>query len=379
VDLRQRLATAAVRRTAVLVVEVPGWARTRWAVERDLRRRGWRSALSPADADLLVTCGRPDSRLEDALDLVWTQLPGPRARAEVLTPAAVADVLDDAAARLRDEERQRRDAADRSVEPVLGTPARPDSPAQDGEHDMQHGDMHHGDMQHGDVHHGDMDMSPGGIPLAGAGGGDRDGLDLDVLHVPLGPVLPCWPAGLLLHCTLHGDVVAEARPEVLGAAAVSPPRAGSYRTPPDRLDRAAQVLTLAGWDAAAIEAVRLRDDLLDAADPRSCAPALDRLTRRVRRSRALRWSLHGLGRVDPEFRRLHGLADGLDGDVRDRLLDLLTAARSALEDGQPAGSPTRVDVVPHLVTGLELSAVRLVVASLDLDTTVRHHVQTAPP
>ncbi|SDY71953.1 hypothetical protein SAMN05661080_04393 [Modestobacter sp. DSM 44400] len=358
-DLRQRLATVAVHRTSALVVEVPGWARTRWAVEREVRRRGWRLAVSPADADLLVTCGRPGPRLADALDLVWAQLPGPRARLDVPTSTAVADALNEAAAQLRDDERQRRDAADRPVEPAMGTPAEDDSTAEDdgdAQEDDDHGDMDMGG-DHGDM---DMDMEPGGIPLASGGGGDRDGLDLDVLHVPLGPVLPCWPPGLLLHCTLHGDVVAEARFEVLGAAAGSPPPRRTYRTPADRLDRAAQLLTLAGWDDAATQAARLRDDLLDAADPAFCVPVLDRLTRRVRRSRSLRWSLRGLG-------------DGPGGDVWDRLLELLEEARAGLAGQQPAGSPTPVDVVPDLVAGLEFSAVRLVVASLDLDPTAQHH------
>ena len=55
----------------------------------------------------------------------------------------------------------------------------------------------------------DMDMSPSGIPLA-EGGDDRDGLEMDVLHLPLGPVLPHWPAGVVLRCTLQGDVVVAA-------------------------------------------------------------------------------------------------------------------------------------------------------------------------
>ncbi len=63
----------------------------------------------------------------------------------------------------------------------------------------------------------DMEMAPSGIPLA-EGGEDRDGLEMDVLHLPLGPVLPHWPAGLVLRCALQGDVVVEATAEVLAAA-----------------------------------------------------------------------------------------------------------------------------------------------------------------
>ena len=53
-------------------------------------------------------------------------------------------------------------------------------------------------------------MSPDGIPLA-EGAEDRDGLEMDVLHLPLGPVLAHWPAGVVLRVTLHGDVVGRRR------------------------------------------------------------------------------------------------------------------------------------------------------------------------
>ena len=44
-------------RARVLVVEVPGWALTRVATEQAVGARGWRPALSPADADVLMVCG----------------------------------------------------------------------------------------------------------------------------------------------------------------------------------------------------------------------------------------------------------------------------------------------------------------------------------
>ncbi|NEE25830.1 hypothetical protein G3M53_10200, partial [Streptomyces sp. SID7982] len=47
-----------------------------------------------------------------------------------------------------------------------------------------------------------------GLPLAERAD-DRDGLRLDRLHVPFGPVLPDWPVGLVLRLTLQGDVVQE--------------------------------------------------------------------------------------------------------------------------------------------------------------------------
>lgn len=73
-----------------------------------------------------------------------------------------------------------------------------------------------GDMDHGDMDHGDMEMAPSGIPLA-EGAQDRDGLEMDVLHLGLGPVLAHWPAGVRLRCVLSGDVVTEATVALLDA------------------------------------------------------------------------------------------------------------------------------------------------------------------
>ncbi|WP_299951403.1 hypothetical protein [uncultured Modestobacter sp.] len=411
----------AARRTAVLVAEVPGWARTRCAVEQQVRSRGWRLADSPADADLLVVCGDPGPRFAAALDLVWAQLPGPRARAQVLDPAGVAAALDDAAAQLADEAAQRHDAGARPDEPPQGVPATdtsigadaadapdddapdddapdddaPDDDADgaappawddphpgstdqdetdqddgeapgadeatgDSDHDgdtdddsMGDGDMSHGDMGDGDM--GGMDMPmPGGIPLAGGAGDeelpDPDGLDLDVLHLPLGPVLPHWPAGLLLHTTVQGERIVAARAEVLEPAADAPAGGSLHGTPAGRWDAVATLLALAGWADTAAAAARLRDAALTDAVPERES---ERLARRVRRSRLLRWSLRGVG-VLPE------------GDAADRLAHWLA--------GTAHGQPITLQQVADLVTGLDLATARLVVASLDLDTTAREPV-----
>ena len=370
-DLTRRWARMAVGRASVLVAEVPGWAAPRLEVERAVRRRGWRLALSPADADVFLTCGAPGPRLREALDHVWTQLPGPRARADLTSAAEVDAALDGVAAALLDADAQRRDAAARPGEPDTG-PAAETGEGDGGDHEgMDDGDDDADEG--GGTDHGDMDMEmdmPGGIPLAGGGGEDRDGLDLDVLHVPLGPVLPSWPAGLVLHCTLAGDVVTEARPEVLGAAG----DAESGEPLPaavDRLDRAVAVLALAGWDAAALAFARLRDDPMTVTDPRSRLPLLDRWGRRVRRSRMLRWSLGGVGRLGGDECRRHGVDPRLAGDAHDRLLALLDEARAALEGGTAEPTRTPVDVLADVVPGHELGAVRLLVAGLDLDTGAR--------
>jgi hypothetical protein len=86
---------------------------------------------------------------------------------------------------------------------------------------MDMGGMHGMDMDGAPGMHiggmGEMDM--GGMVVRGTAmarrGMDRDGLRLDQLHLPLGPVLPDWPAGLLLRLTLQGDVIQEAEAEAL--------------------------------------------------------------------------------------------------------------------------------------------------------------------
>lgn len=409
----------------MLIAEVPGWGRTRCAVEREVRRRGWRLATSPADADALVVCGRPGPQLNAAFDLVWSQLPGPRARGVALVSRAVPAVLDQVQAELADEPQQRLDARSRGTDPAMGTPApgggvdtdggKSDAGAgsaegetQDGEHGADpagageasgdraedgshaavsagqqsesgandtgpghdnagHEDAGQGSAMHG-MDHGDMDMPmPGGIPLA-EGGEDRDGLNLDVLHVPLGPVLPGWPAGLVLRCSLQGDVVTDAQVDVLGPAEPAPVgEALIHGSPADLLDRAATLLTIAGWQDAATSAARLCDELLGTDTPESCVPALDRLIGRIRRSRLLRWSLRSRAGTagDPAAEPEPGAV--LGADPYDRLLGLLGDARAALDGGTTPLRATPLDRLPALLIGQQMAEVRLLVAGLDLD------------
>src|SRR5690625_1595772 len=125
-------------------------------------------------------------------------------------------------------------------------------------HDQMEHSGHGGHGGHGD--HSGMDMAPEGIPLA-QGGPDRDGLEMDVLHLPLGPVLPFWPAGLVLHCSLQGDVVVDAVTDVVagdnhwGGAHGSQPGL----SPAVRSDRVMALLALAGASDLAARAGRVRD------------------------------------------------------------------------------------------------------------------------
>lgn len=129
----------------VLPAVARGGAAARLGVERAVRERGWAIALSPADADLLVVCGRPDPELREAIEAVWAQLPSPRARVEIEEAAHAGDELDRARRSLGACREQRVDAAARSS----GTPPAADlehgppagaGPATGDAHDMH--DMH---------------------------------------------------------------------------------------------------------------------------------------------------------------------------------------------------------------------------------------------
>ncbi|NIL57339.1 hypothetical protein [Salinispora arenicola] len=392
------LARLAVRQAHVLVVEAVGHWLTRVAVERLTSARGWHLAVSPADADILAVCGSTGPELTRALASLWDQFPGPRARIDVASPDRAAAALEHAEAALRSTVRQQ---ADSSARAGHGTddgdrpPARHDDhpAAPHGDHPAaSHGDhpaASHGDhpaAPHGDhpaAQHAGTDtgaaQSPpgGGIALA-HGGEDRDGLEMDVLHVRLGPVLPAWPTGLVLRCHLHGDVIGEAQACVVDAAQRGH-AAGGHRTSkagPDagefaarRCDNVARVLALAGWSDAAGRARVVRDLLL--ADKRSAAATeLERLRRQLRRSRLLRLSLRRVGPLGPgELTRLR-LAPELAGDVWDRLDGMLDRADRAVSGG--TGAVTALPVTPpeavaSVVSGWDVATARLIVASLDID------------
>lgn len=377
------MADAAVAGAHVLVVEVPGWWLERVAVEQAVAARGWRPAVAPADADVLLVCGAPGAALSEVVDRLWDQLPGPRARVEMSAVEDASTAVEAAADWLRDGRRQDRDARSRAREPSVEAP----------DAGLGHGDM--GGMGHADMggmggmDHGDMGMAPGGIPLAG-GGEDRDGLEMDVLRVPLGPVLPHWPAGLVVRCSLSGDVVTGAEVEVLAAAGRPSARPAATRSAPDRprveaarrCDGVSRLLAVAGSDHAAAEARRARDELLSGAEHGATLCRLDRLHRRVTRSRTLRWMLRGLGPLDGAALAARSLPASAGGDVHDRLVAMLERARSPVgEASVETPSATAVQTVavlaalPALVTGLDLAAARLVVASLDPDIAAHVHGQ----
>ncbi|MGH3776007.1 MAG: hypothetical protein ACRDRR_09795 [Pseudonocardiaceae bacterium] len=352
------LLRVAADRPHVLLVEVPGGTHVRLAVERELRQRGWPAAGSPADADVLVIAGPVGARLRPLTDRLWQQVPGPRACLHLRDSGTVPATLDDARGRLAE-----------GGEPLTII----SNPARDPEHGSAHGGQAHGD-------HHDMEM-PGGLPMADRGE-DRDGMMLDQLHVPLGPLLPDWPAGLVVHTTLQGDVVQAARVEVLRADGAvddfwgEPWRraaAGEAVTVGDaarrrvagHLDSLARLLAVVGWSDAVVRTRWLRDDVLGGVNAEQLLPRARGLARRLRGSRTLRWLTDGVG--------AHS-----DGDVSARSLAWLSDIEQALPDVagtgpisggcEPARDPAALlAVLPGLLEGAELATARLIVASLDPD------------
>lgn len=394
-DLMTTIAKGSVRRPHVLIVEVPGWTFTRISAERELRQRGWVQSDSPADSDILLTCGSPGAELTETIDRVWDQLPGPRVRVGASEPNQVVGVFEQSIITLLDLAGQRDDAVTRvtngnstsqthdhtsDLDPMDhsstdhgGVDHSPTHDAADHEgmdHQPDHDAMDHGGMGHGGMGHGGMEMPmPGGIGLA-EGGADRDGLDLDVLHVSFGPVLPFWPAGLVVRCSLQGDIVTGASVELLSAAGSGVDReqleGASGLTPgsarllcAEYCDHAAGLLALLEWERLSTRVFRVRDDVVAGAPVSQVTADLERLVRRVRRSWFLRWSLKDV----PE--------------VLDRLGEFLDGARSALGGGRgaaaarvsPDDEAARIEQIPELILGLDVAAARLVIASLGLNTT----------
>ena len=323
--LSRALTRLATSRPRVHLLEAPGGALLRALLEDELDRRRWAPATSPAAADALVLAGPVPDSMATAADLLWSQLPGPRARGTVRRAEDVGTTLDGLRERLRDADQQRADRRARprdTVTPWLPEQDHGDDHGEDGDHD--HGDHDHGDHDHGA-------MAPGGVPLAG-GDEDRDGLEMDVLVHPLGPLLDHWPGGLELRTTLHGDVVggAEARWWSAGAAGHDhPARVGLWAA----YDAVATTLALAGDEPGARAARELRR-AAGASHKPAGRPA--RLAARVERWR--RWQV-----LPPDCAvALAGLLDG-----------------PADEEAPPLGPAELAD----LVVGRDLGDVRLLVAA----------------
>lgn len=422
-DLRGSLARFAAGRPHVLLVPAIGGADARLAVEAELARRCWPTAASPADADVVVVAGTAGPRLGEIVEALWAQVPVPRARTQITDPQATSAALDLAAAELADVAQQSAPATEarRSsphpsaahqghTEPPHGHPGGDGAPehhsadhtALNGEQlDPQASGHEHtgtggapGGGDGGHHGHGAAMPLPGGLPMAELGD-DRDGLMLDRLHLPLGPALPDWPAGLVLHVVLQGDVVQHAEAELLdvdaeaigteevgtdGSFGHRPTRHGGAVTRGDEarrraageLDSLGRLLAVAGWADPAARARRLRDDLLAGAGVAVCRGRARPLLAQLRRSRTLRWLVRGIntGGIDLNG-RLAARLDALEAALAE--LDEAAAPAASHGDEHTGGSDTRgtlreLDELASLLVGAEFAAARLVVAALDPDT-----------
>ena len=195
-------------------------------------------------------------------------------------------------------------------------------------------------------------------------GPDRDGLELDVLKVALGPVLLGWPTGLVLRADLQGDVLTSAELMWLDAgtlAASHSPRDSQCAA----LDRLARFLDVAGWPTAARDARRARGGLAaDGPRQRAAERLAEAVAQRVRRSWALSWTSGGIGLIARE----HGSAEG----ALDRVRRWCDAAAGHPVDEPPAASLTDISA---LVEGVEIGSARLIVASFELSPVAAVSVQ----
>ncbi|MFC0005554.1 hypothetical protein [Micromonospora siamensis] len=401
-----RLAAWAARRPHLLLAAVPGATDVRLAVEAQAHRYGWPLAASPADADLLVVAGEPGPELAEAIERVWAQLPGPRARARTGDRQGAAGILAAMARRLTGADGEAVDLGpDGGMAPAHqgGTGGHDGDDHQGGDdqrggHDQRGGPGGHGrqgghDQQGGrggdeGQGHGGMSM-PGGLMMADRAD-DRDGLKLDVLHLALGPVLADWPAGLVVELTVQGDVVQAATGRVLPPAApveeafwdADVPGERRRRHAASHLDSLGRLWAVAGWPSGAATARRLRDELIDGGPVDEAYREFERLDRRARRSRALRWSTDGLGVLSaPDAARADvtgpaARAADTGGDATARWRCWLAETGRLLAGGEPTATGPRgaggasaalLAVATRLMVGLDLAAARLVLASFDPD------------
>ncbi|WP_157246222.1 hypothetical protein [Nonomuraea typhae] len=384
--LRGWLLRRAAFRPPLLVVAGPYGTRVRLLVEA----AGWPMARSPASAGVLVTCGA-DGAPAEAAGVVWADMAGPRARVVLgcdATGAQVRVALEGA--------REALAGWDAGADPGIGWVPAQDHPGMSGEQGHGCGAGMPDEDEHGsDGGHQHHMGSPGGLPMAGRGP-DRDGLTLDRLHVPLGPVLADWPDGLVVETVMQGDVVQEARVKLLDttgcrdawsfwdapwlAAAAGEPvtrDAAERRRAAAHLDSLGRFLSVAGWPAAAGTARHLRDRLLWSGGPDAGLVAgYARFARRVGRSRVLAWMTRGIGPLEPAaggdvLGRVHhwlaatGAALGHLGDRTPLAGDL--GPRGPVGRGRSGWSATALDALPGLLAGAELGAARLIVAALDPD------------
>lgn len=108
--------------------------------------------------------------------------------------------------------------------PKCGMTLRPHESVSSGNSAHDNMDMNHADRDHGTMGFMSMVEVTKDLPRS------RDGLPMDWIEVPFGPVFPGLPGGLLLTLTLDGDVIAQANAQSLVGGAESLPATGMEAT-----------------------------------------------------------------------------------------------------------------------------------------------------
>jgi hypothetical protein len=222
-------ASLAVLRVHVLVVELPGRPVLRLRAEAAVRGRGWLVVRAVEDADLLLVCGGPGPEVASAVDVLWSQVPAPRARRTVRTPEELPDALDSAARVLADTRLQRSAAAEPRVAP----------PVPDGR---------------------------------------------------FGPLRPGWPSGLVVDCAVDptGRVSAVGTRRIAGEQEDEPVAVRAFVLP---VATAAAILRALGREALALRLDRAVDLAIGGVPPQRLHRRLRSVERAVRRSATLRWAV----------------------------------------------------------------------------------------
>ncbi|WP_278237373.1 hypothetical protein [Isoptericola sp. AK164] len=343
--LRRRLVRFALAQPRVLLVVAPDGAALARQVESVLLRRGWPPATSPADTDLLVVAGAPGPELAAAVEVLWAQVPAPRASARLTAGDDVGVALDGAAEALQAWDAQRTRAGAADGDPWLGRGPEPEEghgghEGHEGGHEGHEGghEGHEGHDEGGHGGHGSMLVA--GLPMASSAP-DRDGLELETLSLTLGPWMPGAPDGLLVQAAMQGDVLTELHVRWADTGPGPLPE-----RPVRALDAICRVLTLSGPERLLGRARRVRDAVVQ--HQPSGADGAVRLGRDLRRSRTLAWSLRGIP------------APG-GGDVLDRLV----AWCDVLDGAAPPAAADPATVAAAL-DGSELAGARLAVACVDV-------------
>ncbi|PRW61959.1 hypothetical protein [Actinopolyspora mortivallis] len=395
--MSQTVLRLALARPHVMVLQAAGGERVRLAVDGELRRRGWPSALSPADTDVLVLAGTAGSRLAGRVRALWRRVPEPRLFLHVGEAGEVPRLFDGVREELAGGGGPRTPLPESGAEAAATEGNRGEgrySEASETRTDSHAGT--HGEVEGHEHHAGTVE----GLAMAGRGP-DRDGLALDRLHVPLGSPLPGWPPGLLVHTVLQGDVLQWVEAEQLD----DPDAGGEFwgepwrhaadghrvtrgwaarRVVAARLDSLAGLLTVVGWPDPAGLARRIRDETLAGGPGSRLRAGIARLAGRLRRSRTLTWLTSDIGVLSTGTAHRAGFggtvlrASRAGGDVAARWREWLTEIErgahrvddtSALSGTAGAATWVRsgpvLEVLPGLLEGAELSAARLTVASLD--------------